>query len=247
MDTATVLAGAGPATPPRRVAPHPLRAVLFDLDGTLLDIDGEGFLDAYVDLVVEAWAPQDADAFRAQLMAASVAFFRSDGGRTNGEAFRTALAGFLEQTPEAIADRLADIHRTALPRVALRGRPVEGARACVQGCLRLGLQVAVATTPIYMPEVIALRLRWAGLDDLPWDLVTHSENMHTCKPDPAYFQEAAAQLTTPPASCLMVGDDPMQDGPARRAGMLAVIGEPGVPARRLLAQAEAAVAASRPA
>jgi len=70
-----------------------------------------------------------------------------------------------------------------------------------------------------MPEVVELRLRWAGLSDLPWDLVTHSEIMHTCKPHAAYFSEAATQLGVEPHACLMVGDDPLQDGPARQVGM----------------------------
>ena len=194
-------------------------AVLFDLDGTLLDIDGEGFLDAYVEALTAWWRPAEAGAFRQTVMAAAVPIFSRHPGRTNGEVFREHLGRHLDLGPEEIAARLSRFHTEAL--VGLRGtaRALPDARACVSHCLALGLRIAVATTPIYMPEVIATRLQWAGLADLPWDLVTHSERMQTCKPHPAYFSEVAAHLDVDPRACVMVGDDPLQDGPAGQIGM----------------------------
>lgn len=204
-----------PGEPDRR----PLEAVLFDLDGTLLDIDGEGFLDAYVDGLIGTWGPPDPEAFRRFVMAASVPIFAPHPAATNGEVFRAHLAAHLGITPEDVWRRIADYHDRGFPGLAWPARPLPAARRCVRDCLDLGLRVAVATTPIYLPEVVGLRLRWAGLDDLPWDLVTHSENMHRCKPDPGYFAEVAELLGVPPAACVMVGDDAMQDGPARQVGM----------------------------
>ncbi len=194
-------------------------AVLFDLDGTLLDIDGEGFLDAYVEALTAWWRPAEAGAFRQTVMAAAVPIFSRHPGRTNGAVFREHLGLHLDLGPEEITARLNRFHREEL--AALRGtaRALPDARACVRHCLELGLRIAVATTPIYMPEVIALRLQWAGLADLPWDLVTHSELMESCKPHPAYFSEVAAHLGIDPRACVMVGDDALQDGPAEQIGM----------------------------
>jgi len=206
-------------------------AVLFDLDGTLLQIDGEGFLDAYVDALCAAWRPDDPEAFRRAVMAAAVPIFAPHPDRSNGEVFRAHLGAHLGLDAREVRRRIADYHRSGLPELRFPARPLPEARRCVLRCLDLGLRVAVATTPIYMPEVVRLRLRWAGLADIPWDLVTHSENMRRCKPDAGYFAEAAALLHLPPGACVMVGDDPLQDGPARRAGMEALLragsGSPG--------------------
>jgi FMN phosphatase YigB (HAD superfamily) len=196
-----------------------LQGVLFDLDGTLLDIDGEAFLDAYVDGLTAHWAPGDPTAFRQAVMAASVPIFAPHPRETNGEVFRQHLARHLGMEPARVAAAMADYHQSALPQLPLPHRPARGARACVLTCLRRGLRLAVATTPIYTPDVIRLRLRWAELDDLPWQLITHSENMHTCKPHADYYAEVAELLGLPPAACLMVGDDPLQDGPAAEVGM----------------------------
>jgi FMN phosphatase YigB (HAD superfamily) len=202
---------------------RPAGAVLFDLDGTLLDIDGEGFLDAYVDALASWWGPADGAAFRQAVMAASVPIFRPHPGRPNGDVFRHHLGAHLGIAPDEVARRMARFHDEALPRLRFPRRPVPEARGCVQECLEAGWRVVVATTPIYRPEVIDMRLRWAGLDDLPWDLVTHSELMSTCKPSAAYFAETAALLDLPPARCVMVGDDPLQDGPAIEVGMPALL------------------------
>ncbi len=209
--------GPRPATAPRWAA------VLFDLDGTLLDIDGEGFLDAYIDALMDWWRPDDATAFRQAVMAASVPIFAPHPGRTNGEVFRSHLAAHLGTTPADILARLRRFHHESLATLRFPARALPEARACVLHCLDLGLRIAVATTPIYMPEVIGLRLKWAGLADLPWELVTDSERMQTCKPHPAYFAEAAGQLGLQTQRCVMVGDDPLQDGPAGQTGMAVLL------------------------
>lgn len=203
--------------------PPGLRAVLFDLDGTLLEIDGEGFLDAYVDAMTAWWRPEAPEAFRHAVMAASVPIFAPHPGQTNGAVFRRHLGRHLGLDADEVATALRHFHEERLPGLHLAARPVPEAPACVRRCLAAGLRVAVATTPIYLPEVIQLRLRWAGLTGMPWALITHSENMHTCKPDPAYFAETAARLGLQPEQCLMVGDDPLQDGPCCETGMAALL------------------------
>lgn len=226
----------------------PWQAVLFDLDGTLLEIDGEGFLDAYVDALVNWWRPADAATFRHWIMAASVPIFGRHPESTNGAVFRSHLAGLLGLPPAEVARRLERFHRETLPALPFPARRVAGARACVERCLAMRLRVAVATTPIYGPEVIALRLQWAGLADVPWHLVTHSEVMHACKPHATYFAEAAALLGVEPRACVMVGDDPLQDGPAADAGMAVLLrcGGPAEPGWRNLGDVQSAVAARRP-
>jgi FMN phosphatase YigB (HAD superfamily) len=69
-------------------------------------------------------------------------------------------------------------------------------------------------------EAIDHRLAWAGLADLPDDvLVTSYETSTACKPWPEYFAEVARGLDVEPADCLMVGDDAALDLGSRGAGM----------------------------
>jgi len=82
-----------------------------------------------------------------------------------------------------------------------------------------GLRVALATNPIFPLAAIRERMRWAGLDETWFEVVTSYENMRACKPDRRYFEDVAGILGVSAEECLMVGDDADLDLPAARAGM----------------------------
>ncbi len=219
-----------------------MRGVLFDLDGTLLDIDGDAFLERYLDALGPQLRPDlDLEAFRARVMAAALPLLTAERlPATVGDTFRSALALRLGLSQGAVAAAQARLDARASLLGAIPHGRVPVAITCVDAALGAGLVCAVATTPIYGPAVIRRRLGWAGLARRPWALVTTSENMRACKPSPGYFREAAAKLGLPPEECVMVGDDPYQDGPAAEAGMrfhLIPPGQAGLPAwQELLAE-----------
>lgn len=43
--------------------------------------------------------------------------------------------------------------------------------------------------------------------------------MHFCKPNPNYYLEISRMIGVAPEDCLMIGDDPENDGPAAEVGM----------------------------
>ena len=65
------------------------------------------------------------------------------------------------------------------------------------------------------------RMRWAGVDDFPYALVTAIEKCHFAKPHPEYFAEVLARLDKRPDEALVVGNDWEADMvPAARLGSL---------------------------
>ncbi|MCL8208751.1 MAG: HAD family hydrolase [Actinomycetia bacterium] len=195
-------------------------ALLLDLDGTLLDLDGNDFLDDYTRAVAAWMAPLvPPERFESVLLAAAVpVMVGRHPGRSNREVLWDALGRALDIAPDRLWAHFEGFLATDLSRIHPGGGPRPGARRLVAAARARGLKLAVATMPIYPRVVVAERLRRAGLADIPWDLVATDE-MHTVKPDPEYFREIADRLEVAPAACLMVGDDYFQDIPARRAGM----------------------------
>jgi FMN phosphatase YigB (HAD superfamily) len=202
-----------------------LKAVLFDLDGTLLDIDLGQFLHEYFaalgPVVAEVVPGITAEEGREAVLAGTDAMSIPHPGLTNRDAFN---ARFHELTAanldlEEFALPFETFYREVFP--SLRGSfgPFEGARGAVKLCLELGLKVAIATNPIFPRDAIVERMRWAGIDDLPVHAITAYETMHATKPHATYFAEVAEMLGTSPRSCVMVGDDRALDMPAADLGM----------------------------
>ena len=79
--------------------------------------------------------------------------------------------------------------------------------------------MVLASNPIFPLDVQMKRLAWAKLDHLPFELATHIENMSFCKPRIEYYLEISKKIGAPPETCMMVGNDPVNDLIAAHAGM----------------------------
>ncbi len=110
-------------------------------------------------------------------------------------------------------------YREVFPTLQGDAGPRPGARRVVQTALDLGMQVAIATNPIFPRVAIEERMRWADVHDLGIVAITSYEVMHATKPRPEYFSETAAMIGVESANCLMVGDDSSLDLPAAALGM----------------------------
>jgi len=215
-----------------------IRAVLFDLDGTLLDIDLGRFLRDYFaalgPVVSEVVGLESAQEGLAAVISGTDAMSLPHPGLTNREAFNARFHE-LTQTDldlEEFALPFERFYREVFP--SLRGdfAPMPGALQALQTCHDLGHRVAIATNPIFPRSAVDERMRWAGISDVEVHVITSYEEMHATKPHASYFAETAAMLGVEPRYCLMVGDDRSLDMPAADLGMRTfyVGADKGVPA-----------------
>ncbi len=203
-----------------------LSAVLFDLDGTLLDIELDSFLRDYFALLgpvvaqVLGHEPDDSTGLRAVISATEL-MAATHAGQTNREAFNVEFERITG------SDLGLPVHDAVLRRFyaetfpTLRGAmgPRPGAIEAVTTALQLGLKVAVATNPIFPLSAIEERMRWAGLDSLDVHMITAYEGMCATKPHAAYYLQTAELLSVDPRECVMVGDDRILDMSAADVGM----------------------------
>jgi len=199
--------------------PGLIRAILLDMDGTLLDIDFQGFMDEYLNRMAgyfEDVEPQRLrDGFRRGVREM---VNQQGGGRTVLESFASVFFPAVGLPPSEIK-RFWTFYEEEFPRLAHWGRPMPGARRLVEAAFEAGLTVAIATAPMFPEIAIRERLRWAGVDHFPYDFITSSERMHANKPYRAYFEEIADRLEIPSEACLMIGDELEMDGAAVQAQM----------------------------
>lgn len=199
----------------------PVEVVLFDLDGTLVDVDMQLFIPLYLRRLAGRMAPY-AEPARVErtLRAAMMAMLAgTDGQGTLEGLLRSMLADDSQLAWPDYQAGLASFCRDDLPQLQPLVKPHPLARPLVETCLARGWQVALATNPVFPRAVIDARLAWGGLADLPFRLVTSYETSRQCKPHPGFFHDLLAQLDLSPQACLMVGNDTLHDLAAGRVGI----------------------------
>ncbi|MBC8449304.1 MAG: HAD family hydrolase [Chloroflexi bacterium] len=187
---------------------HAPKAILFDLDGTLLDNDMNTFLPHYFQRLAARVAHiLPPDEFISRLLQASDAMLANDGSDTNEEIFAAAffpLAGHSRQELEPV---FMDFYARDFPALRPYTRCQPEARQVVQLAFDLGCDVVIATNPLFPATAIEQRLAWAAVADFPYRLVTTYENSRACKPNLLYFQHILAHIGQPAQACLIVGDE----------------------------------------
>ena len=199
----------------------PVKAVCFDLDGTLLPMDQDEFVKSYLGRISKALAPHgyDPEALVKAIWAGTAAMVKNDGSKANEAVFWETFAGLMGK--EALHDKpLFDrFYREGFPAVKESCGFSPQARAVIRKVQAQGLRTILATNPIFPAVATHQRVQWAGLEICDFEHITTYENSSFCKPNPQYYQEILDKLGLRPEECLMVGNDAVEDLAAEALGM----------------------------
>jgi HAD superfamily hydrolase (TIGR01549 family) len=188
-----------------------LRAILFDLDNTLLINDMGAFVPAYLKLI-SAYAARlrDPKRFVQDMLAATDAMAtNTDPAITNEKAFWDAFTQLTGWDPVEMIPFFAHFYEQQFDGLRRLTEPRPEARPLVEWAFDRGYQVVIATNPMFPRIATEKRLAWAGLgvDKYDYALVTTYENMHATKPHHEYYLEILDRVQCAPPEALMVGDD----------------------------------------
>ena len=183
-----------------------IHAVIFDLDGVLVD-SSEFHFEAW-----KAWAEEVGLADRVTRQ-----WFRATFGRRNPDVFNTLYdTDPSEDEMRRQSDRKEQIFRE---RASGRLEPLEGARELVASLHEAGVRLALGTSaPRENATMMIEELRLASF----FDARVTGDDVTTGKPDPEVFLKAAERLDVPPQRCLVIEDAAAGVDAAHNAGMAAV-------------------------
>lgn len=199
-----------------------IKAVLFDLDGTLLPINTNDFMRFYLREFASYLKNEiDGKIFTKNIMDSTCVMMENKNpDLTNEKVFWNDFLKRLGKNSESIIPLMNDFYVKEFPHLVKASSPSpEKAGKIVNTVLEKGLKIALATQPVFPLIAIEHRMSWAGVENFPWKLITSYENMHFCKPTTAYYQEIAYLLGIEPNECLMVGNDIVDDLSSAKIGM----------------------------
>ncbi len=198
-----------------------IKAVLFDLDGTLLPMDQDLFIKKYLGLISAHIAPYgyDQSELPKSIMMGTYAMIKNDGSAANEQVFWQCFCkihGDNAINDEPYFDKFYINHFDSLQ--SFCGFSPDAART-VRKIKALGAKTVLATNPVFPRIATQKRMSWAGLSPNDFEFYTTYENSHFCKPNTAYYLEIADRLSLSPEECLMVGNDTRDDMSAADIGM----------------------------
>lgn len=181
------------------------RAVLWDLDGTLVDSG---------DYHWRSWR----DTMRGEGVALTYQQFLDSFGQKNDRILTTWMgAAATGDVIRRIGDSKEALYREFAMAEGLAALP--GAAAWVERLHHAGWKQAIASSA--PGENVRVMLDVLHLEGY-FDAIVSAEDVTAGKPDPQVFLAAAAKLHTPPAACVVVEDAAVGIEAANRAGMKCV-------------------------
>lgn len=199
-----------------------IKAVLFDLDGTLLPMEQGVFVKAYFGLLAKHLAPRGYEAERLYevLWSGVTAMVKNDGSRTNEDAFYEEFVRAYGEN--AIKDKpyIDEFYENDFNQVQEVCGYSPKAKEIVELVKAMGKQAILATNPMFPQPATGNRMRWAGFQPVDFATYTTYEDCHYCKPNPKYYEELLEKLGLRAQECIMVGNDVEEDMiPASGMGM----------------------------
>ena len=198
-----------------------MKNILFDLDGTLLPMDEDVFTRQYFGYLCEKMAPLDFEPKRLinTIWKGTEAMYRNDGHCSNEDAFWACYTEEYGEPKEKNHHHFVDFYSNEFNKAITSTSPTPLAREIIDLCHRKGLNVILATNPLFPRMATLNRIHWAGLDEDDFSDITTYENSNYCKPDVRYYQEIIDRNNIDPAESMMVGNDITEDLSACDLGM----------------------------
>jgi len=198
-----------------------LKAILFDLDGTLLPMDQDAFTHAYFKLLAARLAPHgyDPKALVDGIWTGTAAMVKNDGSCTNEQAFWKRFAKIFGDHVYQDEPIFADFYETEFQQVQKCCGFNPNAGSIVDTLKSKGYRLILATNPLFPETATRSRIRWAGLDVNDFELFTTYENSRYCKPNLQYYIEILNRIGCKAEECMMIGNDVQEDMLAGQLGM----------------------------
>ena len=198
-----------------------IKAILFDLDGTLLPMDHEPFVKGYLGGLASALAPHgySAQELPASIFKGMAAMVSNDGTATNEEVFWRVFTKIYGDKVKDDIPYFDKFYQEEFDKVSEVASPDPLVPSLIKELKARGIHIILATNPVFPAIATIKRTRWAGLSVEDFELFTSYENSRYCKPNLKYYEDILKKTGLNAEECLMVGNDVDEDMITEKLGM----------------------------
>lgn len=191
-----------------------LKAVFFDLDGTLLRMDESEFVKGYFSLLVKKMKAYgyDKELLIKTIWDGTKLMVMNDGKMTNEEVFWNLFAFVYGE--EKLKDRpiFDSFYSDEFKEMESYCQENPLAKEIVSFCHSQGLKTVLSTNPLFPKAGQKTRLSFLGLKDSDFDFVSDYSNSSFCKPNPSYFASLLSWMDLKPEEVILFGNNTLEDG-----------------------------------
>lgn len=202
-----------------------INTILFDLDGTLLPMDQEKFVNVYFKMLAAKLVPYGYEPQQLinAILAGIEAMIKNDGSQLNEDAFWKRFVEIYGDKVLADKPVFEDFYKNEFQDARSFCGFNPKAAETVRSLKDKEYRVVLATNPLFPSIATESRIRWAGLEPSEFDLYTTYENTSYCKPNLDYYRDILKRIDCRPEECLMVGNDVGEDMVVEALGMQAFL------------------------
>lgn len=189
------------------------KAVLFDLDGTLLPMDQDAFTKGYFGLLAKTMTKYGyhSEQLLSGIIAGTKAMVKNDGSMTNEKRFWSTFTSVMNQDVMKDIEHFNDFYQNEFQSLVQYCCPTPMAKEVIDYLKQNHVRLLLATNPLFPPIATHSRIHWAGLEVNDFEIVTTYDMIGTCKPNVEYYKEILNRVELKPEDCLMVGNDMNED------------------------------------
>lgn len=191
-----------------------LKAVFFDLDGTLLPLNEEEFTKIYFSLISKRMIPlgYEPEELISVIWAGTKAMYKNDGIKTNEEVFWDVFKSHYGIEKMKDKEYMDEFYTNEFRKTKESCEENPLAKDIISFCKDNNLLVVLSTNPIFPKTGTMTRMSYIGLKEEDFDYVTYYENSSYCKPNPMYFKKLLNKFNLKPEEVIVFGNNTYEDG-----------------------------------
>ena len=190
-----------------------MKAILFDMDGTLLPMDEDVFTKGYFKLLAKKLCPLGigAEELIDAVWDGTKCMYKNNGEKTNEQVFWDRFSEKTGLDYKPFYDASNEFYPNEFNEAKVFCSVTPLAKEAVRIAHQKADKVVLATNPLFPMSGQVSRMGSMGLTPQDFDFVTSYDNSSFTKPNPKYFEFVCETIGVLPKDCVMIGNSEDED------------------------------------